>query len=259
MTWRGFLIAKSYRLNFIGTYFGGALYVLFYFVLARFIGTQPASVKEFGDYFTYLLIGGVFARYLSSGMKFLSRELEHEMVNGTVEPLMVTATSSSLTMLGPSAWMFVEGIILMMLQMGMGALFFGADLSRANWVSAVVATLLSLSALYSWGILSVAFLIVFKRADPVNWLIDLTTFVFCGVYFPITVLPEGLRIFSYMLPLTYSLQALRGALMQGQSLYELRLPLFALVLFNLILIPLCFYTFRRAITYTKRTGSLGQY
>src|SRR4051812_16191737 len=105
LTWRGFLIAKSYRLNFIGTYFGGALYVLFYAVLARFIGTQPASVREFGDYFTYLLIGGVFARYLSSGMKFLARELEHEMVNGTVEPLMVTPTSSALTMLGPSAWM----------------------------------------------------------------------------------------------------------------------------------------------------------
>jgi len=70
-------------------------------------GDQPAAIREFGDYFTFLLIGGVFARYPSLGMKFLAREIEHEMVIGTVEPLMVTATNPALTLLGASAWLFV--------------------------------------------------------------------------------------------------------------------------------------------------------
>lgn len=259
LTRRGFLIASSYRLNFVGTYFGGALYVFFYALLARFIGQQPAAIAGFGDYFTFLLIGGVFARYLALGMKFLSREMENEMVIGTVEPLMVTATNPALALLGASAWLFVEGILVMALQLGVGIIFFDADFSRANWFAAFVITLLALLALNSWGILSAAFLLLFKRADPLNWLIDLTTYIFCGVYFPISLLPFPLQIFSYLLPLTYALEALRGALMRGQSLYELRAPLIALVIFDVVLIPLALVAFRRALAYTKRAGSLGQY
>lgn len=252
-------MAWSYRLNFVGTYFGAALYVFFYALLARFIGQPPAAVREYGDYFTFLLIGGVFARYLALGMKFLARELELEMVTGTIEALMVTATPPALALLGASLWLLVEGILVLVLQLAMGVIFFNADLARANWTSALVVALLSFGALNSWGILSAAFLLVFKRADPLNWLIDLTTFIFCGLYFPISFLPWGLRIFSYLLPLTYALEGLRGALMRGQSLYELRAPLVALVLFNVFLIPLCLLAFRRALAYTKRTGSLGQY
>lgn len=252
-------MAKSYRLNFFGTYLGGALYVFFYALLARFIGQPPAALRDYGDYFTFLLIGGVFARYLSLGMKYFSRELEQEMVVGTVEPLMVTPTPPALSLIGGSAWLLVEGVVVLLLQLGIGIFYFGADVSRANWPAAFVTTLLTLVALNFWGILSAAFVLVFKRADPLNWLIDLTTFIFCGVYFPISLLPSGLRFFSYLLPLTYALEALRGALMRGQSLAELGAPLTALVIFNLALIPLGLVTFRYALAYTKRTGSLGQY
>lgn len=191
-------------------------------------------------------------------MKNLAREIEMEMVVGTVEPLMVTRTNPVFALLGVSAWLFIEGLLVLVLQIVIGV-FLGADLGRANWLAAVVTTLLALSALNGWGILSAAFILVFKRADPLNWLIDLASFVLCGVYFPVSLLPFGLQIFSYLLPLTYALEALRGALMRGQSLYELRMPLFVLVVFNLVFIPLGLYAFRRALAYTKRTGSLGQY
>ena len=50
-----------------------------------------------------------------------------------------------------------------------------------------------------------------------------------------------------MLPLTYALEGLRGALMRGQSLYEIRDSIVALVAFNLILIPLGLVAFRYAL------------
>lgn len=259
LTLRSLLIARSYRLNFVGTYLGGALYVFFYALLARFVGQQPSAIVEYGDYFTFLLIGGVFARFLSLGMKYLARELEHEMVAGTLEPTMVTVTSPTLSMLGTVLWLFVEGIVVLILQIGVGVLFFGADVSRANWLAALVTTLLTLLALNGWGMLSAAFLLVFKRADPVNYLVDLTTFILSGVYFPIALLPIWLRVFSYLLPLTYALEALRGALMRGDSLTELGAPLLALVFFDLLFLSLGWIAFRFALAYTKRTGTLGQY
>ena len=56
---RGFLHAASYRLNFLGTYLGGLLSVVFFSVLARFYGNSaPAALAPYGgDYFTFLLIG----------------------------------------------------------------------------------------------------------------------------------------------------------------------------------------------------------
>lgn len=37
-----------------------------------------------GDYFTFLLIGSIFAHYLSFGMRHFGRELEQELVAGTL-------------------------------------------------------------------------------------------------------------------------------------------------------------------------------
>lgn len=256
---RGLLDASSYRLNFFGTYFGGILYVVFYYLLATFIGQPPAGVKEYGDYFTFLLIGSTFARYLSLGMKYFSRELERQMVVGTVEPLLVTATSPSFALLGVTAWILVEGVLVMMLELFVGAFFFGANFSNANWISVVVIAIITVLALNAWGVLSAAFLLIFKRADPLTWFVDITFFIFTGVYFPVTLLPIWLRVFSYALPLTYALDGLRGALMLGRSLSELRDPILILLAFNALLIPLALYAFRWALAYTKRTGSLGQY
>jgi len=48
-----------------------------------------------------------------------------------------------------------------------------------------------------------------------------TIFLLAGVYFPIQLLPLWLRVFAYLLPLSYALQGLRFALMRGQTLAEL--------------------------------------
>ncbi|MBI3763622.1 MAG: ABC transporter permease [Chloroflexi bacterium] len=256
---RGFLDASSYRLNFIGTYFGGVLYVVFYALLARFIGKPPAGVQAYGDYFTYLLIGSTFVRYLSLGMKHFSRELEKQMVAGTIEPLVATATSPAFALLGVSAWILVEGVLVMLLELAVGVFVFKADLARANWPAAIALAVLTLVALNSWGVISAAFVVVFKRADPLNWFVDLTAFIFCGVYFPVTLLPIWLRVVSYALPLTYAIEGLRGALMQGRTLGESGTHALILIAFDLLLIPTSIAAFRYALAYTRRTGSLGHY
>ncbi|MBI3361837.1 MAG: ABC transporter permease [Chloroflexi bacterium] len=257
----GFRHASSYRLNFVGTYLSGVLVVVFFAVLARFYGNaQPAALAPYGgDYFTFLLIGGVFARYLSLGMRHFGRELEHEFAAGTIEPVMVTATPPALALLGPSLWILLEGIALMAVQLIVGVFFFGADFSRANWPSALALAALTFLALNSWGILSAGFVLVFKRADPLSWLVDVTIFMLAGVYFPIQLIPAGLRLFAYLLPLSYALEGLRFALMRGDSLVALWRYVLILIAFNAFLLPVGLLGFRFALDYVKRRGSLGHY
>lgn len=258
---RGFWHASSYRLNFVGNYLGSALVLLFFYVLAQFYGVaRPAALADYGgNYFTFLLIGGVFARYLSLGLRNFGRELEHEMTAGTVEPLMVTATAPALALLGASLWSLIEGLLLLIVQLALGARVFGADFSRANWLAAGVLTVLTVIALNSWGMFTAAFVLAFKRADPLSWLVDVTLYMLAGVYFPVQILPDWLRVIAYALPLSHALEGLRFALMRGDSLAELWRYVFILLGFNLVLLPLGALALRFALQQVKRTGSLGHY
>ena len=258
---RGFLHAASYRLNFLGTYLGGLLSVVFFSVLARFYGNSaPAALAPYGgDYFTFLLIGAAFARFLSIGLRHFGRELEHDLAAGTVEPVMVTATAPGLALLGSSLWIVAEGVILLVVQLALGALFFGADFSHANWPAAAALTLLTLLSLSGWGFLSAAFVLMFKRAEPLSWLVDVTLFMLAGVYFPIQVIPAWLRIFAYLLPLSYALEGLRYALMRSMGLGQLWGYAAVLLGFTVLLLPSGLWGFRAAIDRVRRGGGLGHY
>ncbi len=258
---RGFLHASSYRLNFIGNYLGSVLVMIFYAVLAQFYGlARPASLAQYGgDYFTFLLIGGVFSRYLSLGMRNFGRELEHEMLSGTIEPLMVTPTHPALALLGPSLWSLIEGVVLVIVQLIIGAIFFNADFSQADWFAALILSALTFIALNSWGILAAAFVIYFKRADPLSWLVDVTLYMLAGVYFPVEILPPALRLIAYLLPLSHALEGLRFALMRGDNIIALSRYVIILLIFNAILIPISLFSIRYVIDQAKRMGSLGHY
>jgi ABC-2 type transport system permease protein len=257
---RGFRQAASYRLNFLGNYLGTLLTVVFLYVLAQFYGeARPQALAPYGDYFTFLLIGGAFARFLSLGLRHFGRELEHELATGTIEPIMVTATPPALALLGPSLWIFCEGAVLAGLQLAVGAWFFGADFSRANWPAALAIGALALGALGAWGVISAAFVLAFKRAEPLGWLVDVTLFMLAGVYFPVAIIPPALRVFAYLLPLSYALEALRFALMRGAGLGDLWWYALVLLGFNVVLVPGSVLALRYALERVKREGSLGHY
>jgi ABC-2 type transport system permease protein len=172
---------------------------------------------------------------------------------------MVTATPPALALLGPSLWILLEGLVLMAGQLALGAYAFGADFSRANWPAALVLGGLALLSLNSWGVASAAFVLVFKRAEPLGWLVDVTLFMLAGVYFPVEVIPPALRVFAYLLPLSYALEGLRFALMRGASLDELWRYVLILLGFNVLLLPASVIALRWALAHVRRRGSLGHY
>jgi len=253
-----FWLAWSYKLNFFTRYLAAVVAVLLYYFLDQLLQLSGQTAFDEGTYFTFVLIGGAFLRYLELGSHAFSANLRDEMLMGTIEPLLVTATPITLSVLGPSSWMLIQGTLIVIGQLLLGVLV-GADFSQANWGSALVVLLISLTSFVSYGIISAAFTIVFKRSDPMNWFINSIAYVFSGVFFPIELFPPWLRIISYLLPFTYALRALRGALMGGASLAELALDIAVLLGFAVVLLPLSFWALRFAIRRMKETGELAHY
>jgi len=77
-----------------------------------------------------------------------------------------------------------------------------------------------------------------------------------GMMYPVSVLPGPLRILARLIPVTYSLEGMRAALLAGAGWRELWPSIAALLIFAAILIPLSFLVFAWALRRTKVTGTL---
>jgi len=232
--------------------------ILIYYFLDVLLQLSGQDVIREGSYFTFALIGGAFIRYLILISQAFSVSLREEMLVGTIEPMLVTATPITLSILGPSSWWLIQATSIFIGQMLLGSLI-GADFSQANWISVVVVLLISVVSFVSYGIVSAAFTIVFKRGDPVVMFISQIAYVFSGVFFPIAIFPAWLQVISYLLPFTYAIRALRGALMGGASLVDLALDVAILLGFAVVMIPLSIWALRYAIRRMKETGELMHY
>jgi ABC-2 type transport system permease protein len=110
--------------------------------------------------------------------------------------------------------------------------------------------------LTAWAVAAAAVLLLFRRFDPVRWLATAAS-ILAGVFFPVSVLPEPLRLLAYLLPLTYALDALRAALLLGRPLAALGTPLLALGLFALVLVPGSLALASYAVGVLRRQAGVG--
>ena len=254
----GFEMSRSYRLNFAARYFSAFVTVVFYVFLAEMFERAGVTVVSGTDYFTFLLIGGAFSKYVEIGTGSLSNALREEMLMGTLEPLLATATPMTLALLGPSVFLIAEGTLLVLAQLLIGALL-GADFSRANWLAAIAVTVLLVGCLTCWGLISAAFTLRTKRQEPVGAIAGALTYLFSGVFVPVALLPPAMQAVSYLLPFTYGLQALRGALLQGRGLVGVWQEIAALLIFTVVLLPVALFSLRAATRHLRQSGTLGHY
>lgn len=140
-----------------------------------------------------------------------------------------------------------------------GILFFGFSIGRANILSASLVFFLTLFIFSSLGIISASFIMVLKRGDPISWLFGSFSSFVGGTYFPVKILPFWLQKLSYLVPLFYSLRAMRLAVLQGCGVGELLPEIGALFGFALLLLPLSLFSFKKALVRAKIDGSLVTY
>jgi len=106
------------------------------------------------------------------------------------------------------------------------------------------------------GVFSSAYLLLFKRGNPAKWLFLGVSSIVGGMLFPISLLPRWLQIVAHLIPVSYALDAMRAALLEGASLRAIVQPLLILVLFAVVLLPTSMLVFSWALQRTKINGTL---
>jgi ABC-2 type transport system permease protein len=256
--WRDLSIARTYRTVFILEAIEALFGVAMFYYVARFVDSPQLqhALPQGGSYFAFSLIGFVFLDYLNAAMDTFDRSIEEARDAGTLEHLLVTQTSLPVILAGSAAYPFAMTTLRIAVYIGWGAVLFGFPLREANWIAVLavlVATLLAFSGL---GILSASYLLLFKRGNPAKWFLLGVSGVAGGMLFPISVLPDWLQIVAKLNPVTYALDAMRGALLGGEGFATVWRPLAVLFLFAAVLLPLSMFVFAWALRRTKTTGTM---
>jgi len=258
---RDFLINSSYKAAFLFQYGSIVFSVLTFFFIAKLFGKNVSSylVEYGGDYFSFVLIGIAFYGYLSTAMGSFTEAIGKEQSCGTLEVLLLTPTKISHIIGYGALWNFFFTSLNVLVYILLGILFFHFPIAKINLPAVIIILILTIISFSSLGIISASFILVLKRADPINWLFSGVSRFLGGVYFPISILPGWVQRISRFLPITYSLEGMRKAMLLGSSIKDIWPDISALILFSVIFLPLSIWGFKFAINKAKKQGSLIYY
>ena len=255
---RDFAVARSYRAAFVIEIFQALFGCASFYFLSRFVEspTLQRSLPPGSDYFSFALVGIAFFDYLSVALSTFDGSLQEARQNGTLENLLVTQTSLPVILAGSSLYPFALLSLRTAVYIGWGAILFGFPLNGANWPGAMLVLGASVLAFSGLGILSASYLLIFKRGNPVNWAILGLSTVVGGMMYPISVLPVWLQYVARLVPVTYSLEGMRAAILGHASTRQLLPSIAGLLVFAAVFLPISFAIFSWALRRTKVTGTL---
>lgn len=251
----------SYRLSFFldmaSVFFSAAT---FFFVARLFEQAGPAQLQNFaGGYFPFVLVGIAFSTYQTVGLSSFAQSLRQEQYMGTMESILATPVRIPTFLAGSALWDFSYATFEVCVYFVVAASAFGLSLGQANPAAAVASILLTLTTFMGLGILAAAFILRFKKGNPVTWLIASAGELFGGVYFPIEILPDWMKSISQWVPMTHALSALRQSLLSNAGFGVIQDDLFFLTAFTLLIWPVGVFAFKYALKKSQADGSLGHY
>lgn len=231
---------------------------LIFFYIAKLLnqGDVPALQAYEGGFFSFVLIGIILAGCHSAALESFAKAIYREQGAGTLETILISPTSLHSVVLYSLLWTSIFIALRLIVFLAAGYLFFGAEFEQVNFISAAVTLVLTLSSLSGFGLISAGLVLLLKRADPLAFTLTGISRLISGVYFPLALLPGWAQAFSSVLPLTYSLQAMRKAVLEGASVGEIAPELGALCIFTALLIPAGWFFFGGSVEKSKKDGTL---
>jgi ABC-2 type transport system permease protein len=191
----------------------------------------PVFIGIFSFFFVFLLTSVAFLR---------------ERSQGTIERVMASPLTRAELVIG-----YVCGFTFFALVQSLVILLFVVFALQVHY-SGNLALVFLVSALLTIGSVNLGiFLSTFAQNE--FQIVQFIPLVFgiqvflSGIFWPIAQLPALLRPISYVLPLTYANDALRGVMLKGDGFSEISGQLVALVVFALLMVLLSSLTVRRQI------------
>lgn len=215
-----------------------------------FIGEAQGS--DGSQLILFLAIGTLVWGYLNAVFANVAEMIAWERWEGTIEYTMMAPVSRLTHMLGVSIFSIIYGVARSVCLLLVLALFFDLDLAGANLGAALLVIVIGSVSFIGFGIMGAVLPLLFpEKGEQMTFIISSILLLVSGVYYPVSVLPQWMQWFSTISPATYVLEAMRGAILEGQSSTELLGGMIPVVIIGLITIPLGMWIFGYFERYAK--------
>lgn len=258
---RDFRIESGYQVAFIMSLFESIILLVVFNFIGRLVSPNAsATLNKYGaHYFSFVIVGVGFARYFDLVLKMFSDSIRQAQVTGCLEAMLSSQTECVTVVLMSSLYGLISGAIQLAFILIGGILLFDLDLSRMNIPATAVVLLFSVAIFMAFGVLSASAIVWLKKGDPITWLLGSFGSILGGAYFPIDVMPVWMQKLSFLVPITYSLDALRTTMLKGGTIVSVAQPVTMLVVMSAILLPASVVLFTAAVRNGRKEGTLMEY
>lgn len=243
--------------------FSPLIAVIEYVLMGKmYIGGSISAALEsktgIASYPAFVTFGLISQLLVIRPMGWLGDSLRHDMLEGTLEQNFLAPIGPVTLLLGRTLAFFLLNLIQLAFTFIPLWIILQFSIAPNLYTAALV---IILGGLITWGFsfFFAGLNLIFKDVEPALWLFTTYTVVFCGVVYPVEVLPKLLRGISWSIPFTYMIRALRGAFLLGKPMAEIKFDLAILGIFVLAFIPSGFACFLWAIRRARIRGTLATY
>jgi ABC-2 type transport system permease protein len=232
--------------------------VLVFHFLSKLVDGDVAREAGTAGYFGFVVTGMAVSSMLNGAVRSMASELRQAQLVGTLESVLLTPAQPWEVATWGSLAHMLRNLVRVLLFVSVGFAL-GLPLASANWLAAALTLITSMLALTPFGVAAAAYVVLFKRGDPISYLVASSSSLLAGVYFPSRLLPPSLAHVGEWLPLTHAIRGFRAALLEGADVQAILPHLLILFAFGAALLPVSAAVFVLAINRARRTGSLSRY
>ena len=254
---RDLLTAVRYRAGFWSHIIATLAEIAGFYFLARAVG--PDFRPDGVSYFPFLLVGTSLYGFLLVGTNAFLESVREAQWSGTMEVLMTTSTPGPVIVLLTAISAYGGRIVDLLLYLCLGFLLFPAPIGHPNVPAALVVFVLSLLLAVAFGIGAAAFQVATQKGSALVWVFGSVAWLMSGTMFPVSVLPAWVQRISWLIPLTYSLDGLRAALLRGASLADLSKLVVVLAVCAAVLLPASLGLLSITLRQARMRGTLSFY
>ena len=249
-------IARSYRAALVGQVIGSLLFLASFAVVAPVVRDDFAG--EFGTgYIPFAAVGIAVTGALLSALQAFADSVREAQLEGTLEAMLMAPARRQSVVASMGAYPVVAGLLGALLTLVVTAVAAG-DFD-VQPLTLVLAAVTSLGAFGALGLLAGAAVLLVKRGNPLATLVGMVGALAGGAYAPVETFPRWLQLVADANPVTYALDAWRGALLEGAAPGGIGQPLAVLVAVTAVVTPLAWWALGRAIDAARADGTLASY
>jgi len=247
------------NVNLVKRYVGWEICFLVYSMVSAFsiglIGKTMGAGQE--QAVLYLIIGALMWNFLANIFNEIAHTISWERWEGTLEYTFMAPVHRLTHLVGVTWFAILYGLTRTLIVLFAATWFFDLSLEGANVPGALVVLACACLPMLGLGlVVAVLPLMSAEKGEQAAHIILGIILLISGVYYPVSALPAWLQPLGHISPVTYTLNGVRSALLEGTLTRDLLGLSGMLLLSGLVLIPVGYFIFLQGEKYAKRHGLL---